>query len=152
VKVIAQQVDRLHLLFGNLLTFWVEVAINLTADLEPGLRRRGAMSWMITAWLTNGLPRQFWVMKANSRARSCSICCYRAADGSPLSTDSLIGEALQFSFPEFDPCTVATATVRGDRQTGDVRIARLAKLLPPAPDASTAKAAVSASMPTLTQP
>src|SRR5664279_6595307 len=47
----------------------------------------------------------------------------------------LVGEALQFPLPQFDPGTVAATTVRGDRQAGGVWIARVAKLLPPAPDA-----------------
>ena len=29
-----------------------------------------AINWTITWWVSRGLPRQFWVMKANSR---CSI-------------------------------------------------------------------------------
>ena len=29
-----------------------------------------AISWTMTWWLTKGLPRQFWVMKANRR---CSM-------------------------------------------------------------------------------
>ena len=40
------------------------------ASVRPLLVVVAAISWTITLWLTSGLPRQFWVMKANRR---CSI-------------------------------------------------------------------------------
>ena len=47
----------------------------------------------------------------------------------------LIGEALQFAFPQPDPRTVAAATICRHHQAGGVGVACLAQLVPPAPDA-----------------
>ena len=47
----------------------------------------------------------------------------------------LIGKALEFALPQLHLRPVAAATVGGDRQPRCIWIARLAKLVPPAPDA-----------------
>ena len=88
----------------------------------------------MTWWLTSGLPRQFWLMKANSR---CSILFHLLVPGGRWQTvieSQFVGEALQFAFPEFHPGAVAAAAVGRDRQTAGLGIARQAQLLPPAPD------------------
>ena len=73
-------------------------------------------------------------MKANSR---CSLIAFAGAwrqVGHRDRQTALIGEALQFTLPEFYPRTVAATTVRGDRQTSGGGISRPAQLLPPAAD------------------
>ena len=47
-----------------------------------------AISWMMAWWLTSGLPRQFCVMKANSR---CSILFHLLVPGGRWQT--VIGQA-----------------------------------------------------------
>jgi hypothetical protein len=53
----------------------------------------------------------------------------------------LVGEALQFPFPQLHFRAVAAAAVRCDRQAGGPGVARLAQLLPPAANARHGKCA-----------
>ena len=55
-----------------------------------------AINWTITRWVSRGLPRQFWVMKANSR---CSIRFHltRLFRLRPLSSNSVIGQRMAVS-------------------------------------------------------
>ena len=62
-----------------------------------------------------------------------------------------VGQSLQFAFPQPHASAVAAAAIGGDYQAR-ARGTRPVPCLPPAPDAWTAKLAVSWSMPTLTQP
>src|SRR4051794_28635079 len=76
-----------------------------------------AINWTIAWWVSRGLPRQFWVMKANSR---CSIRFHLLVPGGRWATvtrqPGLVGEALQLALPQPDPHAVAAAAVGGDQQ------------------------------------
>src|SRR5208283_5841029 len=63
----------------------------------------------------------------------------------------VIGEALQFKFPQSHARAVRSAAIGGDDQAARERIANTADFLPPSADRLTAKAAVSLSIPTLTK-
>src|SRR6201998_4403061 len=60
----------------------------------------------------------------------------------------LVGKALEFSLPQLDLRPVAATTVRGDRQVCRLGVALFAEHVPPARMLATAKAPVSALMPT----
>ena len=47
----------------------------------------------------------------------------------------VIGEALQFAFPQANPRAVAAAAIGGDQQPGGGGVALAAKAAPPTPDA-----------------
>ncbi len=72
----------------------------------------------------------------------------------------LVGQLLEFPFPQPHPRAVAVAAIRGDQQAGRLGVARSTDPEPPLVDAIDGKAcpwqrtgaAVSWSMPTLTQP
>src|SRR6516164_6427057 len=64
----------------------------------------------------------------------------------------LVGQLLQFVFPQANPRAVAAAAVGGDQQSSGDGVARPPDLAPPLADAVDPKAAVSWSTPTLTQP
>src|SRR6516164_7625060 len=64
----------------------------------------------------------------------------------------LVGQFLQFAFPQAHPRAVAAAAIGGDQQSGCLGIARPTDGEPPLRMLLTANAAVSWSTPTLTQP
>jgi hypothetical protein len=59
-----------------------------------------AIRFTITSWLMSGLPRQFWLMYANSR---CSILFHllvrRQVTDGDLQT-GFLGQFLEFDFPQ----------------------------------------------------
>src|SRR3954469_3095773 len=95
-----------------------------------------AINWTITGWVSRGLPRQFWVMKANSR---CSIRFHLLVPGGRWATvtDSPVASAkpCNFALPQPDPHAVAAAAVGGDQQPGGGGGAGPAEVPPPVPNA-----------------
>src|SRR5215472_2642645 len=83
-----------------------------------------------------GWARQFWLMKEKRR---CSILFHLLVpDGRWLTTMSeaeLVGQLLQFAFPQPDPRAVAAATIGGDEQPGRVGVTRPPEVEPPLADA-----------------
>jgi len=97
----------------------------------------------MTWWLSSDLPRQFWVMKANSR---CSIPAFAGTSLVPLAgagwemangdrDPELVGEDLQFTLPQTQTCAVAATAIGVDQQPRRGGIASCAEFVPPAPDA-----------------
>ena len=58
----ALDVDSGQFGFGDFDTAWIARAIEVAGNGESFAGRGGGDSWMMTLWLTSGLPRQFWVM------------------------------------------------------------------------------------------
>ena len=94
-----------------------------------------AMDWTMTSWLVSGRPRQFMVMRENSR---CSILFHLEVPGgkwqtviaSPVSS----ARAARPGFPGPGAVAVGPAGVGGDQQPAGGRVVGPAAGIPPAAD------------------
>ena len=78
MELISVEIDLGELLVGNFDTLGVGAGIQLEWTFSPVVVRVAAIRLTMTSRLTNGLPRQFWVMSEKSR---CSILFHLLVPG-----------------------------------------------------------------------
>src|SRR6516225_6542848 len=78
VEFVALDSNRGHLFVRNLHPLWYLRESTSAWTRSPARVVVAAIRFTITWWLTSGLPRQFWLMKENSR---CSILFHLLVPG-----------------------------------------------------------------------
>ena len=111
------------------------------------------MLFTMMSWLARGRPRQFMVMRENSR---CSILFHFEVPGGKwqqvISSPVSAGQVRQPGLPGPGPVAVGPAGVGGDQQPPRAGVVFRPRPCHQRRIDSTANAAVSRSVPTLTQP